>query len=97
NPRMNDGNGLTDGEGNERLWSEMHPLVTITRVESVSTVYSHSHTYSHEPQSEKRMCTIDTHAADVGKRHRASLGDWMKRRLNTLIANHERSAKDILS
>jgi hypothetical protein len=27
NPRLNKGHGLTDGEGNERIWSDLDPLI----------------------------------------------------------------------
>ena len=31
NPRLNKGHGLTDGEGNERIWSDNDPLIAPNR------------------------------------------------------------------
>lgn len=35
NPRLQDGMGLTDGEGRERLWSRMRRLVGVERNSAV--------------------------------------------------------------
>lgn len=36
NPRLMDGQGLTDGEGVERLWARLRHLIGITRCSGVS-------------------------------------------------------------
>ncbi|KAG6852744.1 hypothetical protein C0991_009387 [Blastosporella zonata] len=65
NPRLREGLGLTDGEGVERLWSQMRKLIGITRS-------------SHR---QRRIWIVDRHVRSIGLEHRAGLGSWIKRRL----------------
>ncbi|KAG6839934.1 hypothetical protein C0991_010226 [Blastosporella zonata] len=65
NPRLRQGLGLTDGEGVERLWSQMRKLIGITRS-------SHRH---------RRIWMLDRQVRFIGLEHRDGLGTWLKRRL----------------
>ncbi|KAG6371481.1 hypothetical protein JVT61DRAFT_9515 [Boletus reticuloceps] len=65
NPHLSVGLGLSDGEGNERLWSRMIRLIGIERSSS----------------RQRRIWLIDRQAAAVGAEMRMDLGDWIKHRL----------------
>jgi hypothetical protein len=65
NPRFNDWWGLSDGEGLERFWSFMSPLVSTLRVS----------TRLH------RLNSIQARAEHYSAQLTASLGDWFSKKL----------------
>ncbi|KAG6863869.1 hypothetical protein C0991_002524 [Blastosporella zonata] len=65
NPRLREGLGLTDGEGVERLWSQLQKLIGITR----------------SVHHQRQIWMLDRQVHSIGLDHRESLGSWIKRRL----------------
>ena len=73
-PRKCKGFGLSDGEGCERFWSSIKPLIPFLRV---SGHFNH-------------IYTIDAQVRHLDINSRLSLGRWLKRRwVNTVEHIHE--------
>ena len=68
-PRKCKGFGLTDGEGCERLWSSLKPLIPSLRV---STYYNH-------------IYAIDTQIKHLDRKSLLGLGHWLKRKWATTM------------
>ncbi|KAJ8508215.1 hypothetical protein ONZ45_g9480 [Pleurotus djamor] len=64
NPRMQEGLGLTDGEGVERLWSQLRMLIGLERNAGAS----------------KRIWLLDRHLGHVAITGRRDLGRWVHNR-----------------
>ncbi|KAJ8496330.1 hypothetical protein ONZ45_g12496 [Pleurotus djamor] len=69
NPRMQTGLGLTDGEGVERLWSQIRMLIPITRNAAAS----------------KRLWLIDQQLGHVGVTGLLELGRWLFKRSKGIL------------
>ncbi|KAF8430674.1 hypothetical protein L210DRAFT_3417312 [Boletus edulis BED1] len=80
NPRLSEGLGLSDGEGNERLWSRLIKLIGIERSSS----------------RQRRIWLIDRQAAAIGAEMRMDLGNWIKRCLQRGIHDQGKVASDNL-
>ncbi|KAF8131913.1 hypothetical protein EV363DRAFT_1449621 [Boletus edulis] len=80
NPRLSEGLGLSDGEGNERLWSWLIKLIGIERSSS----------------RQRHIWLIDRQAAAIGAEMRMDLGNWIKRRLQRGIHDQGKVASDNL-
>ncbi|KIL60922.1 hypothetical protein M378DRAFT_1061934 [Amanita muscaria Koide BX008] len=80
NPRLQEGMGLTDGEGTEWLWSRMRRLIGVERNSARS----------------RRVWLIDRQAMSIADEHRDQLGDWIARRLHKGVEHHSRHTTDIL-
>ena len=98
NPRMQDGTGLMDGEGVERLWSRLRRLIGITRSSGVCIRAFHSvaHTLSTASQRSRRVWLLDRHGQAIASDMRDGLGDWIHCRLEHCSATQEKE-EDVLS
>ncbi|TDL19236.1 hypothetical protein BD410DRAFT_900284 [Rickenella mellea] len=81
NPRLQDGYGLSDGEGVERLWSRLRKLIGITRSSA----------------RKRRIWVIDRQAAFISDVLRDDLGVWLRRRLRSGVESRAAKARAILA
>ncbi|KAJ8469462.1 hypothetical protein ONZ45_g16881 [Pleurotus djamor] len=80
NPRMQEGLGLTDGEGVERLWSQIRMLIGITRNAGTS----------------KRIWLLDRQLGHVAITGRKDLGRFMRHRFKNGILPKDLEATVVL-
>jgi hypothetical protein len=82
-PRKRVGFGLSDGEGCERLWSFLKPLIPVLRVSGVSPIivwkYSSPLTILHL-QFHQRLFVLDYQVRHLHAKSLACFGDWLHRR-----------------
>jgi hypothetical protein len=82
-PRKCVGFGLSDGEGCERLWSFLKPLISVLRVSGVSLIVAPKCSslltilYS---QYHQRLFVLDYQVRHLHAKSLESLGDWLHRR-----------------
>ncbi|KAF8452783.1 hypothetical protein L210DRAFT_3608606 [Boletus edulis BED1] len=80
NPRLTDGLGLSDGEGAERLWSQLIKLIGVERASS----------------RQRRIWLLDRQAAAIGHDLRHDLGPWLKRRIKKGVQEQGATSQAIL-
>ncbi|EAU87769.2 hypothetical protein CC1G_11047 [Coprinopsis cinerea okayama7 len=80
NPRLQDGMALSDGEGVERIWSQLRRLIPIER----------------NCAAEKRIWLIDRQTHYINRMLRDGLGDTIRRRLTKAVVQHEAEALAII-
>ncbi|KAJ8076923.1 hypothetical protein AAF712_011238 [Marasmius tenuissimus] len=76
NPRMKKGLGLTDGEGNERLWSNLRKLIGLERRSS----------------RKRRIWLLDRQCDAIAEDHREGLGTTIQRKLVKFVQKKEAEA-----
>ncbi|PIL33336.1 hypothetical protein GSI_04787 [Ganoderma sinense ZZ0214-1] len=81
NPRLQDGLGLTEGEGTERVWSKFRMLIGVTRSSGRS----------------RRIWILDRHADVVNSAARENLGGWIRGRLKNGVEARGSTADEDLS
>ncbi|KAG8924039.1 hypothetical protein FRC02_010683 [Tulasnella sp. 418] len=80
NPRLMDGQGLTDGEGVERLWARLRKLIPISRTSGRT----------------RRIYIIDRRAAHIAAVKHEGLGEWMRRRQTISIDRYTQESRGLI-
>lgn len=98
NPRLQEGFGLTDGEGSERIWSRLRKLIGIGR--SCAVCFPKAMSISTNPypsfQRSKRIWLIDRLAAFINTELRDDLGNWIRRRMKKGVSGQGKEAERVL-
>ncbi|EDR09026.1 uncharacterized protein LACBIDRAFT_296736 [Laccaria bicolor S238N-H82] len=77
NPRIQEGPGLSDGEGMEHFWSRLRKMIGVTQVSA----------------RRRHIWMLDRQSRSIGAELWDDLGDWIRRRLKTIATEENEARK----